>query len=120
MGRLLGGEEGSVKEDTMDTETLTSPCIECGRTTHRLLFDGSGRALCGSVRRPGYEPPGCARWDTTDELGDSVTRYVRATRNYAAAASEIGPWSFTSPDGRPLPEEPPIDIQREAIRLRTA
>jgi hypothetical protein len=104
----------------MDIETLTTPCIECGRTTHRLLFDGSGRALCVSARLPGYKPPGCARWETTSELGEPVTRYVRATRNSIAAASEIGPWSFTSPDGRPLPEEPPPEVQREAIRLRTA
>lgn len=102
----------------MDTETLERPCRNCGRTTHYILHDGAGRGLCGSIRRPGYEPPGCARWEATDELGRPTIRYVRARRNGPAVARELGPWSFVAPDGRALPEEPPLAVQREAIRLR--
>jgi hypothetical protein len=91
----------------MDIEELNKPCINCGRTTHRILFGGRGRGVCGSSRLPGYEPSGCARWDTTDALGEPTTRYVRAYRNPRAAAAQIGPWSFVQPDGRPLPEDPP-------------
>jgi hypothetical protein len=102
----------------MDVETLSRPCRNCGRTTHRILHDGNGVGLCGSIRRPGYEPNGCAKWATTDELGQPTTRYVRAWRNSGAVARELGPWSFVAPDGRVLPEEPPPDVKREAIRLR--
>ena len=102
----------------MDIETLSKPCINCGRTTHHVLFDGRGRGVCGSARRQGYEPAGCARWTTTDDLGRPTTLYVRARRNSKAVAAEIGPWSFVQPDGRPLSEDPPADVRREAIRLR--
>lgn len=102
----------------MDAETLEHPCRNCGRTVHFIAHDGDGRGLCVSTRRPGYVPPGCAPWETTDELGQPVTRYVRARRNGPAVARELGPWSFVAPDGRALSEEPPQAVQRDAIRLR--
>jgi hypothetical protein len=76
-----------VRRLEMDTETLERPCMNCGRRTHRLLHDGNGIALCGSARLAGYEPPGCAKWETADELGRPTTRYVRAKRNGRRRAS---------------------------------
>jgi hypothetical protein len=102
----------------MDTETLERPCMNCGRRTHRLLHDGNGFGLCGSARLAGYEPPGCAKWETTDELGRPTVRYVRARRNGPAVARALGPWSYVAPDGRSLAEEPPESVKREAVRLR--
>lgn len=104
----------------MDVVTLDRACINCGRLSHHIVHDGDGVGLCASARLPGYEPRGCAKWRATDDLGGLVVRYVRAWRNKSAVARELGPWRFVAPDGRRLPDDPPLDVRQEAIRLRTS